>query len=137
MASPATAKCETTKLTTCYRCYMEAPAGAKHQVCGACGIARYCSAACQKEDWKTHKKQCVDKKSETASMCIGTVAILERWVDKSKTRRLSAVRAAVRATRCALCSALAEKTVVRSRPHTVGRDGHQPARVRRGVPAGV
>jgi hypothetical protein len=34
--------------------------------CGGCD-ARYCSRACQKKDWKTHKKVCQKKKSTGAS----------------------------------------------------------------------
>lgn len=30
----------------------------KTQVCGHCGLVRYCSKECQKEDWKDHKEVC-------------------------------------------------------------------------------
>ena len=30
--------------------------------CGACNKVRYCGAACQRADWKNHKKSCVKKK---------------------------------------------------------------------------
>jgi hypothetical protein len=39
---------------TCFACH-ENPGT---QACGRCKIAKYCSRACQKNDWKTHKKQC-------------------------------------------------------------------------------
>jgi hypothetical protein len=28
------------------------------QLCSGCGLIRYCSAACQKADWKAHKAIC-------------------------------------------------------------------------------
>jgi hypothetical protein len=33
-------------------------AGRKGVRCGACGVARYCSPACQKEDWPQHQRMC-------------------------------------------------------------------------------
>lgn len=30
----------------------------KPQLCGRCGMAKYCNAACQKQDWATHKQVC-------------------------------------------------------------------------------
>jgi hypothetical protein len=32
--------------------------------CSKCKTARYCDRACQKADWKQHKKQCIDKKKK-------------------------------------------------------------------------
>jgi len=32
--------------------------GVKLMMCARCGIARYCSAACQKKHWKSHKRIC-------------------------------------------------------------------------------
>lgn len=32
------------------------------KICGGCGEASYCSAKCQKENWKVHKLSCVDMK---------------------------------------------------------------------------
>ena len=29
--------------------------------CGKCKTQRYCSVACQREDWKNHKKICMNK----------------------------------------------------------------------------
>ncbi|KAI9004993.1 hypothetical protein DFJ74DRAFT_402089 [Hyaloraphidium curvatum] len=41
----------------------QAPAeGAKLKKCSRCGIAWYCSAECQREDWKAHKPACSGKK---------------------------------------------------------------------------
>ena len=31
--------------------------------CGACGVVRYCSAACQRGDWPAHKRVCPDLKA--------------------------------------------------------------------------
>ncbi len=43
----------------CSRVGCAAPPGAAPlQLCGACKAARYCSAACQKLDWKAHKVKC-------------------------------------------------------------------------------
>lgn len=35
-----------------------APAASKLQRCSACKVVRYCSAACQKRDWPTHRDEC-------------------------------------------------------------------------------
>lgn len=47
-------------MVKCWNCYAS---GAKH-LCGNCKIAAYCSASCQKTDWKGiargHKKDCAD-----------------------------------------------------------------------------
>jgi len=32
--------------------------------CGNCRVARYCSAACQHADWATHRRVCVEVKSD-------------------------------------------------------------------------
>lgn len=29
-----------------------------HQLCSRCGVARYCTAECQRADWPTHKTEC-------------------------------------------------------------------------------
>jgi hypothetical protein len=28
------------------------------KACGGCGLARYCSRACQQQQWRLHKAQC-------------------------------------------------------------------------------
>jgi hypothetical protein len=33
-------------------------AGRKGVVCGGCRVARYCSPACQQEDWRRHRHVC-------------------------------------------------------------------------------
>ncbi|KAI8809210.1 hypothetical protein BJ742DRAFT_241191 [Cladochytrium replicatum] len=43
--------------TLCAVCFQ--PASSK---CGQCKIARYCSNACQKSDWKMHKRECLGYK---------------------------------------------------------------------------
>ena len=40
----------------CARC--GGPGKPKLLVCGACKSTRYCSAGCQREDWKKHKQMC-------------------------------------------------------------------------------
>lgn len=47
-------------MTTCYndRCKQEKEAHTM-KMCKACGCAFYCSAACQKADWKGHKPGCM------------------------------------------------------------------------------
>lgn len=42
-------------LQVCAACGKEAPS---LKVCGGCRGPKYCSQACQKEDWKSHKKEC-------------------------------------------------------------------------------
>jgi hypothetical protein len=42
----------------CDGCGAEETAAAKLRKCGACHGIYYCTAACQKLDWKTHKKAC-------------------------------------------------------------------------------
>lgn len=32
--------------------------------CGRCKLVSYCSAVCQKEDWRAHSSYCVEKKNE-------------------------------------------------------------------------
>jgi hypothetical protein len=39
-------------------CCQATEKGAKFHLCSACKVARYCSSACQKEDWKNHKPIC-------------------------------------------------------------------------------
>ena len=44
-------------VSSCRRCGALGP-GAKLQMCSACSSVFYCSAACQKSDWKEHKASC-------------------------------------------------------------------------------
>lgn len=48
-ATPETGKCAT--------CESQLPK-ARLKVCARCGAAEYCSRACQKADWKSHKRVC-------------------------------------------------------------------------------
>jgi hypothetical protein len=45
-------------ITICATC---GKAPEKLLTCGGCGLVRYCNAACQKADWKNHKKVCFKK----------------------------------------------------------------------------
>ncbi|KAJ6466701.1 hypothetical protein C8R47DRAFT_1025090, partial [Mycena vitilis] len=45
----------------CYRCNQ--PGDPKLRTCARCHVARYCSPECQRQDWKTHKKNCTDHKT--------------------------------------------------------------------------
>jgi hypothetical protein len=45
-----------TDVERCARC--SGPGKPKLLVCGACKTTTYCSAGCQKEDWKKHKLAC-------------------------------------------------------------------------------
>ena len=44
------------------RCIVSGCGKAASKCCGSCGFVRYCSAECQKEDWKKHHKklECVN-----------------------------------------------------------------------------
>jgi hypothetical protein len=42
----------------CEGCQQKATATAKLSVCTRCKATYYCSVACQKQDWKQHKKTC-------------------------------------------------------------------------------
>ena len=46
------------------KCIVSSCSKAASKCCGSCGLARYCSAECQKEDWKKHhkKNECVNMK---------------------------------------------------------------------------
>ena len=48
--------------------------------CGACRTARYCGAACQKADWKKHKKEC--KEDEEKGEAFGKFVEHSRKVNK-------------------------------------------------------
>ena len=47
------------------KCIVSSCGKAASKCCGSCGLVRYCSVECQKEDWKKiHKKmECVSMKS--------------------------------------------------------------------------
>ncbi|KAM5543897.1 hypothetical protein V8D89_002514 [Ganoderma adspersum] len=47
-----------TGLAACERCRKEESGGVKLLKCSRCRAVMYCSAACQKGDWKTHKSRC-------------------------------------------------------------------------------
>ncbi|KAF8535830.1 hypothetical protein BDD12DRAFT_796758 [Trichophaea hybrida] len=42
----------------CFGCRKEEEDGAKLMTCSRCKVVRYCSATCQKADWKKHKLTC-------------------------------------------------------------------------------
>ena len=56
------ASCSTVAASYCAHCgktASELGAGEKLRKCGGCGVARYCSGACQKSAWSAgHKKEC-------------------------------------------------------------------------------
>jgi hypothetical protein len=56
------ASCSTVAASCCAHCgktASELGAGEKLRKCGGCGVARYCSGACQKSAWSAgHKKEC-------------------------------------------------------------------------------
>ncbi|KAI8462871.1 MAG: hypothetical protein J3K34DRAFT_446096 [Monoraphidium minutum] len=39
----------------------------KLKVCTGCGAVHYCSAACQKEDWPSHRRACKARASQAAA----------------------------------------------------------------------
>ena len=45
-------------LPLCTKCDKRALMTEKFKICGRCRHARYCSAQCQADDWKTHQKNC-------------------------------------------------------------------------------
>ena len=42
--------------------------------CGVCKVAKYCSVACQRRDWKSHKAACAPIRSEKAGKHLRTSA---------------------------------------------------------------
>ena len=49
----------------CQNCHMaKSKEGKSLLKCSRCGIARYCSAECQRADWKEHKKVCSETKPD-------------------------------------------------------------------------
>lgn len=54
---------------TCDTCAKRLPLTAKAlQVCARCGGRRYCSTACQREDWSNHRVRCVERPSAGPNM---------------------------------------------------------------------
>ena len=49
--------------TICSGCYMWIPRPQRKK-CGACKVATYCSAECQKSDWRRHKAQCPGRRTQ-------------------------------------------------------------------------
>jgi hypothetical protein len=62
VASGSAASCRSVVASCCAQCGKtegELGAGEKLRKCGGCGVARYCSGACQKLAWSAgHKKEC-------------------------------------------------------------------------------
>jgi MYND finger len=54
----------------CQVCHTEAKKGKKLWLCSGCGVASYCSAVCQKADWKGHKTLC--RQVQARKKLIGT-----------------------------------------------------------------
>ncbi|KAJ6509861.1 hypothetical protein DFH09DRAFT_1198592, partial [Mycena vulgaris] len=46
------------ELTQCQYCFKSKGPGVSLQKCGACSVDIYCSKACQRSAWKTHKLKC-------------------------------------------------------------------------------
>jgi len=59
----ASAPASTSK-STCFACTSSGAVaegqGPSLSACGSCELAQYCGVACQKADWRTHKKLCKD-----------------------------------------------------------------------------
>jgi hypothetical protein len=53
---------------SCAGCGAVGAVGARLKRCAACGIALYCSKACQVADWKAHRKACRAAKDETPAV---------------------------------------------------------------------
>jgi len=59
-------------IRTCSQCSLMADSSSDLKSCSACKAARYCSAACQKLHWKTHKKACERIVAEKTAMAAGS-----------------------------------------------------------------
>ena len=46
------------RFAVCARCGQTAAPGVKLLTCSRCKLVRYCSAECQRKDWKSHKPRC-------------------------------------------------------------------------------
>lgn len=53
------ARPEQTKLMICAQCHRPPTAERPLKQCGRCQHAYYCSIDCQRENWKTHERECV------------------------------------------------------------------------------
>jgi hypothetical protein len=47
-------------LKSCAKCACKEAATAQFKTCQQCKVTFYCGKACQKADWKAHKKLCAD-----------------------------------------------------------------------------
>ncbi|KIP06825.1 hypothetical protein PHLGIDRAFT_72162, partial [Phlebiopsis gigantea 11061_1 CR5-6] len=54
---------EPDQFTICSGCFKWIPRVQRKQ-CGACKVATYCSAACQRSDWRVHKAGCSGRRVE-------------------------------------------------------------------------
>eukprot|EP01083_Nonionella_stella_P012016 34113_1 len=73
----------------CAKCKKVAEKGKKFSHCGGCGEVFYCSATCQRSDWKEHKSVCKKKhKRKSASHLVPRSAQQEKvsvlWEDQRK-----------------------------------------------------
>jgi hypothetical protein len=56
-----------TERRACATCEAKGDDGVELQLCSGCGFTRYCSAACQKADWRGHKAICKRLQANAAS----------------------------------------------------------------------
>ncbi|KAJ7930134.1 hypothetical protein B0H13DRAFT_2310162 [Mycena leptocephala] len=67
----------------CYRC--NKPGDPKLRTCARCHVARYCSPGCQREDWKHHKLNCTDHKTNLKNHPDPTIdeklKVFLKWLD--------------------------------------------------------
>lgn len=60
----------------CHACAKPEARGSKLLRCGACGVSSYCSAACQKADWKAgHKGACKALGESRAALAAAAAAV--------------------------------------------------------------
>ena len=52
---------EYNKIRICHTCNKRDLIGVKFKLCAGCKFTYYCSSECQKKDWPTHKKGCINK----------------------------------------------------------------------------
>lgn len=64
MGLPADRKVSANKV--CHWCMKDGPGNDQLKYCARCKTACYCSEACQKAHWKTHKRECVQQKRSSA-----------------------------------------------------------------------
>jgi hypothetical protein len=48
------------KIQLCWHCHKGRTSSCTLRNCARCGIAKYCSEACQKNHWLHHKEECAD-----------------------------------------------------------------------------